>query len=106
MAAGGLVVNVARGGVIERSALVSLLKSRHLAGAAMDVFWKEPFDPQDADQGGVTQMRTLQAQVATASRTHFHIYNIVYIYIYRERESAREIESESVSERIAARVSE
>lgn len=90
MAAGGLVVNVARGGVIERSALVSLLKSRHLAGAAMDVFWKEPFDPQDADQGGVTQMRTLQAQVATAARTHFHIYNIVYIYKYRERARARE----------------
>jgi hypothetical protein len=98
MAAGGLVVNVARGGVIERSALVSLLKSRHLAGAAMDVFWKEPFDPQDADQGGVTQMRTLQAQVATAARTH-SIYIILYIYINTEREREREREGESERDR-------
>jgi hypothetical protein len=63
----------------------------------MDVFWKEPFDPQDADQGGVTQMRTLQAQVATASLTHFRIYNIVYIY--RERASESKSERERARER-------
>jgi lactate dehydrogenase-like 2-hydroxyacid dehydrogenase len=62
MPRGSLVVNVARGGVIDRHALVSHLQSGHLSGAAMDVFWKEPFDRADADQGGVATMRALQAQ--------------------------------------------
>lgn len=62
-------MNVARGGVVERHALVQHILSGHLAGAAMDVFWKEPFDPEDTDQGGVTEMRSLQAQGANIVMT-------------------------------------
>ena len=62
MPPGAFVVNVARGGVIDREALVHLLQTRHLAGAAMDVWWQEPFDADDEDQGGVAHMRALQAE--------------------------------------------
>ena len=40
------VINTARAALIEEEALVETLQSRKIAGAALDVFWKEPI-PQD-----------------------------------------------------------
>jgi D-3-phosphoglycerate dehydrogenase len=42
MKKGARVINCARGGIINEEALVESLKSGHLAGAALDVFVKEP----------------------------------------------------------------
>jgi D-3-phosphoglycerate dehydrogenase len=41
------LVNVARAPVVDREALFIALKHRTIAGAAFDVFWEEPADPED-----------------------------------------------------------
>lgn len=43
---GGYVINVARGGLIVDDALLELLDSGHLSGAALDVFHQEPLPAQ------------------------------------------------------------
>lgn len=42
MRKGCVIVNVSRGGLIDEEALVTALKSGHIAGAALDVFAEEP----------------------------------------------------------------
>ena len=47
MRPGALVINCARGGVIDRDALVRALAAGRLGGVALDVHWHEPPDPDD-----------------------------------------------------------
>jgi phosphoglycerate dehydrogenase-like enzyme len=48
MKPGAYLVNIARGGIIDTDALVDALKSGHIAGAGIDVFTEEPFNPSHA----------------------------------------------------------
>jgi glyoxylate/hydroxypyruvate reductase len=43
---GSYVINVARGGLLVDGALLALLESGHIAGAALDVFRQEPLPPE------------------------------------------------------------
>ena len=43
----GIVINIARGSVVDQTALIQALKDKSIAGAGLDVFWDEPnIDPQ------------------------------------------------------------
>jgi phosphoglycerate dehydrogenase-like enzyme len=41
------LINLSRGGLVDRDALEEALASEMIAGAGLDVFWEEPVDPDD-----------------------------------------------------------
>ncbi|PIA57102.1 hypothetical protein AQUCO_00600079v1 [Aquilegia coerulea] len=47
MKKGSLLVNIARGGLLDYKAVAHHLESGHLGGLGIDVAWTEPFDPDD-----------------------------------------------------------
>ena len=47
MKPGSFLINVSRGGLVDREALAHALSEDLIAGAGLDVFWEEPPDPED-----------------------------------------------------------
>lgn len=47
MKSSAFLINLSRGGVVDREALVDALRVGAIAGAGLDVFWEEPPDPSD-----------------------------------------------------------
>ena len=47
MKKGGYLINLSRGGIVDRAALEKALATGQIAGAGLDVYWEEPVDPGD-----------------------------------------------------------
>ena len=46
MKEGSVLINIARGTIVDEPALIRALQTGHLGGLASDVFWKEPLPPE------------------------------------------------------------
>lgn len=55
------LINTARGAVVDEAALYDAVGSRQIAGAALDVFEREPYEPVDPDR----DLRTLENVILT-----------------------------------------
>ena len=75
LARGAIIVNVARGAVIDESALVDALESGHLGGAALDVFQEEPL-PADSSFWAMPNVLVCAHSAGTSDRENERITDI------------------------------
>jgi D-3-phosphoglycerate dehydrogenase / 2-oxoglutarate reductase len=70
MKRGAVIVNAARGGVIDETDLAAALHSGHLGGAGLDVYAEEPLPPDHVLRGAKGLVLTPHLGAATAEAQH------------------------------------
>lgn len=81
-----VLINTARGGIVDENALVGALRSDNISGAALDVFAQEPLTEQDAQKfmdcpnliltphiGGVTYEANIRVSYLTVANVKQHL---------------------------------
>jgi phosphoglycerate dehydrogenase-like enzyme len=72
---GAIVINVARGAVLDEAALVESLRSGHLGGAALDVFAEEPL-PEDSPLWEMPNVLVSPHSGSTSDRENGRLTNL------------------------------
>jgi phosphoglycerate dehydrogenase-like enzyme len=75
LAPGAIIVNVARGALVDEPALVDALKSGHVGGAALDVFQDEPL-PADSPFWTLPNVQVCSHSAGTSDRENGRITDI------------------------------
>jgi D-3-phosphoglycerate dehydrogenase len=70
MRPGALLVNIARGALLDETAAVEAVRTGHLAGLAVDVFRTEPYPPDGPLRGHPRILAT--AHTAALTSGYFH----------------------------------
>ncbi len=84
MPKGAIVVNVARGELIDYDALIKAIKDGHIAGAGLDVFAKEPLpldDPLLSTPGVLVSPHTAFASSDAVARLHTQTAQDLFSYL-------------------------
>ena len=72
MRTGAMLVNTSRGGIVDEAALEDALFQKHLGGAAVDVFEKEPYEGALAEMDNVV----LTAHMGASARTSRYLMEL------------------------------
>jgi lactate dehydrogenase-like 2-hydroxyacid dehydrogenase len=68
LGAGGVLINIARGSIVDESALIAALAERRIAGAGLDVFADEPNVPDSLKTLDTVVLQSHQGSATTEAR--------------------------------------
>jgi (S)-sulfolactate dehydrogenase len=87
MKSGAILINAARGGVLDEGALAAALTSGHLRGAALDVFDKEPLGAADgAKFAGVPNLLLTPHIAGVTDESNVRVSRLIADIVLRELE--------------------